>query len=201
VLGLELTVQVGVNPEPHVQFFTYSLPEGVERTGHDLQVLVRGAGGPPAPGVRFLNLASEPPAEAGHFEMVLDDGLPGRGILETGVAFRRAAGDAHEIDANFEDAAHQPLGVIRVIQSVRTAKRGAEDLHVTKAHFTAFAHAFERVSLPTTPGICRIPDAVLLLLNVDRQLPHRLVRTCWRLSGRRVRGRSDARRQKRSGTG
>jgi len=39
----------------------------------------------------FFELASEPPAEAGHFEMVLDDGLPGRGILETSVAFRRAA--------------------------------------------------------------------------------------------------------------
>ncbi len=55
------------------------LPEGIERTGHDLQVLIRGAAGPPAPGVRFLHLASEPPAEAGHVEMVLDHGLPGVG--------------------------------------------------------------------------------------------------------------------------
>ena len=89
--GLELAVQVRVNAKLHVQLFTHALAQRIDRARHHLEILIRRAAGPAASGVRLLHLAAEPPAEAGHSEMVFDHGLSRVKILKAGVARGRAA--------------------------------------------------------------------------------------------------------------
>jgi hypothetical protein len=142
-----------------------------------LQVLVGGAAWTTAASVGFLYVATKAPAESGHVEVVLDHGVAGGRVFKASAAFCRTAGNADEVHTDFEDATHEPLGVIGVVERVWAAERSAENLHVAKAHFPAFPHAFEGVALPATAGIGGVADAVLLLLRVDGKLADGLVGT------------------------
>jgi hypothetical protein len=96
--------------------------------------------------------------------MVLDHGLPRRGILKVRVAASRASGDGSELDTYLIDSLPQTGYVIRV----KLAERSGESLHVMEADLSGFGETSERVACPrrrriNTSGIGGISNLVARL--------------------------------------